>query len=73
MVVQKRDLIQEIAEEHDRRARKDATLNMRVNSDFLADIKTAAKKQGFEKYQAWLTIIIQDAINEANGIEVKKF
>jgi predicted DNA binding CopG/RHH family protein len=54
-------------------ARKDATLNMRISSQFLDDIKAAAQAQGFEKYQAWVSLALLDAVNEAKGIKVEKF
>ncbi len=77
MAVAKRDLkkptksAQIVAKEAEY-ARKDASLNMRVSSQFLNDIKAAAKAQGFEKYQAWVSLVLLDAVNEANGIEVSK-
>jgi predicted DNA binding CopG/RHH family protein len=73
MAVRKPDLEQSILEQEDARARKDATLNMRINSIFLEEIKQAAKAQGFDKYQTWLALVLQDAVNEAMGHDVEKF
>jgi predicted DNA binding CopG/RHH family protein len=72
MAVKKQDLEQEIIAKEEAYSRKDATLNMRISSRFLDDIKEAAKSQGFEKYQAWVSLALLDAVNEARGIDVEK-
>lgn len=51
-----------IIAQEDAKARKDATLNMRINSGLLDDIKAKAKEQGFDKYQTWLYLVLHDAV-----------
>jgi predicted DNA binding CopG/RHH family protein len=59
--------VQVIAEKYDKEAplRKDATLNMRISSQTLERVKQVAQKQGYSKYQAWVSRIIEQALNEA--------
>jgi predicted DNA binding CopG/RHH family protein len=55
------------AEKHDKRARKDATLNMRISSDLLKEIQVVAKSQGFDKYQSWAHMVLEMAVAEAQN------
>lgn len=60
-----------IAARYDQRARKDATLNMRISSVMLDEIKQAAEAEGYRKYQQWLHVVISDAVAKALGREVQ--
>ena len=51
-----------IAQKHAARARKDASLNMRISSSFLAEIKETALAEGFEQYQAWVHMVLEEAV-----------
>lgn len=55
-----------IAEKHDKRARKDATLNIPISSELLAEIKDVAKRQGFDDYLAWAHMVLEMAVDECN-------
>lgn len=76
MVLQAKDLPNDdshavIAARYDQRARKDATLNMRISSVMLDEIKQAADAEGYRKYQQWLYVIISDAVAKALGHEIQ--
>jgi predicted DNA binding CopG/RHH family protein len=58
------DELQAIAAHHDAKARKDATLNMRISSATLDRIKQAAEAQGFPKYQQWVGMVIDQALTQ---------
>lgn len=51
-----------VAEKHDRRTRKDATLNMRISSALLEEIKAAASADSYGKYQSWVTAVLEKAV-----------
>ncbi len=65
--------VEALANQYDQRGRKDATLNMRISSAELDDIKKAAEAAGFPKYQQWLHIIISDAVARQLGMEIETF
>lgn len=61
-----------LADQYDRRARKDSALNMRISSVFLDDMKAAAEKAGFDKYQQWVYSVLSDAVASSKGYTVEK-
>jgi predicted DNA binding CopG/RHH family protein len=56
-----------IAEAEDKKARKDATLNMRISSHELKRIKEAALAEGYEKYQEWVHLQLTRSVKRALG------
>jgi predicted DNA binding CopG/RHH family protein len=53
-----------IAQFYDRYAKQDATLNMRINSQLLEDLKDMAKRQGEPNYQRLVREILLTAIQK---------
>jgi predicted DNA binding CopG/RHH family protein len=59
---------QALAAKYDQRAkpRKDATLNMRISSEMLEQIKALAANHGYDKYQTWVHDQLAKALDEAS-------
>lgn len=43
--------------------KKDTTLNMRISSSLLQEIKTMAATMGYSKYQRWVTDVLEQAVH----------
>ena len=44
------------------KTRKDSTLNMRISTELLEEIKAKAKQAGYTKYQAWVYDLLKKSM-----------